>query len=108
MINIVFTIFIFMILLSISNPNSEQNHQGIKKHTIALAIIVFIMVAICFWDMTRININTASQKELMKLNGIGEVKSEMIIDNRPIKNHQDLLDFLTYSQVGKIRFKVKY
>lgn len=39
-----------------------------------------------------ISVNQASQKELQSLSGIGEVKSQAIIDNRPYANLEELVE----------------
>ena len=52
-----------------------------------------------------ININTASQSELEKLNGIGPVYAQNIIEQRPYSNAQELVSKRVISQ--KILDKIK-
>jgi len=39
----------------------------------------------------RVNLNTASQKELEKIPGIGRVKAQAIIKGRPYKSPEDIM-----------------
>ncbi len=52
-------------------------------------------------DIPKINLNTATQRELESLDGIGKVKALKIIENRPYTNVSQLLNVIgetTYSK----------
>lgn len=61
------------------------------KKLLATIVAFFAMVSIAF---AAVNINTASQAELEKLNGIGPVKAKAIVDyrtkNGPFKKFEDV------------------
>jgi competence protein ComEA len=46
----------------------------------------------------KIDVNSASQDELEKLNGIGPVTAKKIVDGRPYKSKRDLLNKKVVSQ----------
>ena len=56
----------------------------------------------------KVDINSASKEDLMKLPGVGEATAEKIIDGRPYKTKGELLSkkILTRSVYTKIRNKV--
>jgi len=56
----------------------------------------------------KVDINSASKEDLMKLPGVGEATAEKIIDGRPYKTKGELLSkkILTRSAYTKIRNKV--
>jgi competence protein ComEA helix-hairpin-helix repeat region len=64
------------------------------KRLLATFVALFATVSIAF---AAVNINTASQAELEKLNGIGPVKAKAIIDYRT-KNGS----FKTFEDVEKV------
>jgi len=53
----------------------------------------------------RVDINSASKEDLMKLPGIGEATAEKIVDGRPYKTKAELVSkkIVTKSVYGKIR-----
>ena len=56
----------------------------------------------------KLDINRASSDELMKLEGIGEVRAKAIIKGRPYKGKDDLVDrkILTQPVYDKIKDKI--
>jgi competence protein ComEA len=56
-----------------------------------------------------INLNTASKDELNSLEGVGDVTAQKIIDNRPYKSIQDLVDkkIIGQSVFDKVKASVK-
>jgi competence protein ComEA len=64
-----------------------------KKITLVLLALMFLTVNIA---LAAVNINTADQKTLASLPGVGDVKAEAIIqyrkDNGEFKNAQDLVN----------------
>lgn len=58
-------------------------------------------------DIPKINLNTATQKELESLDGIGEVKAREIIENRPYTNVSQLLNVMGETTYSKIKDKVE-
>lgn len=58
---------------------------------------------------TKININSASSKELQTLAGIGEVRAQSIIDGRPYSSIEQLTEknILTINQFTKIKDDIR-
>ncbi|MCI7411802.1 ComEA family DNA-binding protein [Helicobacter bilis] len=55
-----------------------------------------------------VNINTASQKELMTLNGIGEAKAKAIIEYRTKNRFKKIEDIMQVKGIGQAIFdKIK-
>jgi competence protein ComEA len=56
----------------------------------------------------KVNLNTADKAELMSIEGIGEKKSQLIIDNRPYKSIWDLVNIKGISEnyVNQIKDKI--
>jgi len=59
---------------------------------ICVFLVLFISLVSGVCDEGQIDINTANAEELDKLAGIGEVKSQAIIDSRPFDSVDDLID----------------
>ena len=62
-----------------------------KKLTYLILIFIFIASV----ALAKVNINTASKEELLKLKGIGPKKAEAIIkrrDKKPFKNINELIE----------------
>ena len=59
-------------------------------------------------DAEKLDLNTASEKDLVKLPGIGEVRAKAIIKGRPYKAKDDLVErrVLTAAAYEKIRDRV--
>lgn len=61
---------------------------------ILLALVVFFGLSYLAYTTTavKVNINTASREELIRLPGIGERLADKIIKNRPIRSMQQLAE----------------
>jgi competence protein ComEA len=59
-------------------------------------------------DAEKLDLNTASEKDLMKLAGIGEARAKAIVKGRPYKAKDDLVErkILTASVYEKIRDRI--
>ena len=82
-----------------------------KNRNLFLILIVIVSLAIGIFlgyhlrASPKVNINTATKSELDALEGIGEVKSSKIIENRPYKSVDELLE---KECIGKTTFnKIK-
>lgn len=79
--------------------------DDIKKNTTLIIIFLFIALVLSMMfgasfisnyndininQKEKININTATEEELMSLDGIGKVKANIIIENRPYQSIHDL------------------
>lgn len=60
------------------------------KYVIILLLVISLVTADC--DSSQIDINSASLDELDKLDGIGEVKAQAIIDERDFDSIDELID----------------
>ena len=71
---------------------------------IILFFLIFpLLSAVC--EDNQININTASQKELDNLYGIGEVKAQAIIDARPFNSIDELINVLGIGEITLQKIK---
>lgn len=61
-------------------------------------------------ELALVNINSATEKELQNLPGIGEVIAKRIVDARPIKSHAELMQVqgVTQSILDRIANLVTY
>ncbi|MFH1801275.1 MAG: helix-hairpin-helix domain-containing protein [archaeon] len=77
-----------------------------KKAVVLLFLIILIFPmykAIC--EEGQININTASLEELDKLSGIGPVKAQEIIDTRPFKSVDELINVYGIGEITLEKIK---
>jgi len=71
-----------------------------------IVFVLFFISIICYASDTKIDINTASAKELMKLPGIGKITAESIIKYRQnIKKFSSIEDLMKIKGLGKKKFK---
>ena len=63
-----------------------------KELILALAVILMISSVYAQCNSTQIDINSASAEELDKLDGIGPVYAERIIEDRPFSSVEGLID----------------
>lgn len=63
-----------------------------NKFYLLLLMVLLVQGALAHCDDNQININFASKSELKKLDGIGEVLAERIIDARPFDSLNDLIE----------------
>jgi len=68
-------------------------------------ILIFINFIHASCNEGQININTATEKELEELYGIGPVKANAIIDSRPIDSVDDLIDIYGIGEVTLEKIK---
>ena len=69
-------------------------------------LLLFVMLS--GFLFAAVNINTASQKELMTLNGIGEAKAKAIIEYRTKNKFKKIEDIMQVKGIGQAIFdKIK-
>ena len=69
-------------------------------------LLLFVMLS--GFLFAAVNINTASQKELMTLNGIGEAKAKAIIEYRTKNRFKKIEDIMQVKGIGQAIFdKIK-
>lgn len=69
---------------------------------------LLLLVMLSGFLFAAVNINTASQKELMTLNGIGEAKAKAIIEYRTKNRFKKIEDVMQVKGIGQAIFdKIK-
>ena len=63
--------------------------------------IVLLVFLFCGFLFAGVNINTATQKELMSLSGIGESKAKAIIEYRSKNKFKKIEDIMQVPGIGK-------
>lgn len=63
--------------------------------------IVLLVFLFCGFLFAGVNINTATQKELMSLSGIGEAKAKAIIEYRSKTKFKKIEDIMQVPGIGK-------
>lgn len=84
------------------------------KHLIILLLVISFIISISLFlhnydYQNRIDINNATQNELMKLPGIGEILARKIIENRPYKDIEELIniDGIGEKKMESLRRRIK-
>ena len=67
--------------------------------------IILIVFLFCGFLSAEVNINTATQKELMSLSGIGESKAKAIVEYRSKTKFKKIEDIMQVPGIGKAIFE---
>ncbi|HUV84282.1 MAG TPA: helix-hairpin-helix domain-containing protein [Methanosarcinales archaeon] len=81
-----------------------MNERNVKILIVTLLVISFITTALLIlYDADfKMDINTATKSEIMSLPGIGEVLATRIIDGRPYKHIDELIEI---KGIGEVRLE---
>jgi competence protein ComEA len=101
--NAIFILFIFLLIVTFllgftfGKGSSKDVNQNVSQS-----------VNINTTENKKINLNTATKAELMSLNGVGDKKADLIINNRPYKSIWDLssIDGISEEFIYKIQNEV--
>lgn len=91
---IIVSIFLGFVIGIVVNKSSNNINQSVNINATAKT-------------EDKININTATQKQLEILPGVGEVKAKKIIEKRPYSSVNELVDIVGEKTFTVIRDKVE-